>query len=274
MARTGSERKVRLFERHVVPAVPSEAEGLLAAIADALRHDRFQLLYQPIASLQGSTEEQFQVLLRLRGDRGRLYTAAELVPPAEAAGMMGDIDRWVLSRCLVVLQERERLDRPVRLFVSQGPSSASDAARLPWLAGQMADRGLPPDRVVLEFRIDDVLAHLREAAAFCNAARAAGIKVGITGYDGSAAAQQMLQHVPIDYLKLSGRYVHGTPESRKELANVIAFAHQRGMRVIAPLVEDASTAAGLWSSGVDFIQGDFVQQATQDLDFDFSASAL
>jgi diguanylate cyclase (GGDEF)-like protein len=274
MARTGSDRKVQLFERRVVPAEPSAGEGLLAAIADALRHDRFQLLYQPIASLHGSTEEQFQVLLRLRGDRGRLYTAAELVPPAEGAGLMGDIDRWVLSRCLVVLQERERLDRPVRLFVSHSPSSASDAARLPWLARQMADRGLPPDRVVLEFRIDDVLAHLRESAAFCSAARVAGIKVGITGYEATAAAQQMLQHVPIDYLKLSGRYVQGTPESRKELAAVIVFAHQRDMRVIAPLVEDASTAAGLWSSGVDFIQGDFVQQATQDLDFDFSASAL
>ncbi len=274
IARTGSDRKVRLFERHVVPAEPSEGEGLLAAIADALRHDRFQLLYQPIASLHGSTEEQFQVLLRLRGDRGRLYTAAELVPLAEDAGLMGEIDRWVLSRCLVVLQERERLDRPVRLFVSQGPSSAGDGGRLPWLARQMADRRLPPDRVVLEFRVDDVLGHLRELAAFCSALRSAGVKIGITGYDGTPAMQQMLQHVPIDYLKLSGRYVHGTPESRKELAEVIAFAHGCGMRVIAPLVEDASTAAGLWSSGVDFIQGDFVQQATQDLDFDFSAAAL
>jgi EAL domain-containing protein (putative c-di-GMP-specific phosphodiesterase class I) len=46
------------------------------------------------------------------------------------------------------------------------------------------------------------------------------------------------------------------------------------MRVIAPLVEDARTAAGLWSTGVDFIQGDFVQQATQDLEFDFRASAM
>jgi diguanylate cyclase (GGDEF)-like protein len=274
LARTGSERKVRLFEQHVVPAEPSKGEGLLAAIADALRHDRFQLLYQPIASLHGSTEEQFKVLLRLRGDRGRLYTAAELVPLAERAGLIGEIDRWVLSRCLVVLQERERLDRPVRLFVSQSPSSTGDAGRVPWLARQLAERRLPADRVVLEFRVDDVLSHLRESAAFGTAARAAGIKVGITGYDGTPAMQRMLQHVPVDYLKLSGRYVLGTPESRKALDEVIGFAHQRGMLVIAPLVENASTAAGLWSTGVDFIQGDFVQQATQDLDFDFSAAAL
>ena len=275
LARTAAERKVRVAERGLAAAPPAgDGDALLAAIHDALRYDRFQLLFQPIAALHGSGEEQFQALLRLRGDRGRLYTAAEVVPLAEREGLIAQVDRWVVARCMVLLQERDRIDRPVRLFVSQSASAATDPQWLGALSRQLAERQIPADRLVLEFRAEDALQRVREVGALCAAARAAGLRIALSGYDGGAAMQQLLQHVPVDYLKLAGRLVAGTPDARRALEAVVAQAHAREMRVIAPLVEDARTAAGLWSTGVDFIQGDFVQQATQDLEFDFRASAM
>ncbi len=49
-------------------------------------------------------------------------------------------------------------------------------------------------------------------------------------------------------------------------------AHDSGLRVIAPLIEDAQTASLLWTTGVDYLQGDFIQQAGQDMSFDFHAA--
>ena len=46
------------------------------------------------------------------------------------------------------------------------------------------------------------------------------------------------------------------------------------MQVIAPRVEDARGAAALWTAGVDFIQGNFVQRAGRDLAFDFHAAVM
>jgi hypothetical protein len=37
-------------------------------------------------------------------------------------------------------------------------------------------------------------------------------------------------------------------------------------------VEDAATAVRLCAAGVDFLQGNFVQQAGQSLDYDFNAA--
>jgi EAL domain-containing protein (putative c-di-GMP-specific phosphodiesterase class I) len=174
----------------------------------------------------------------------------------------------------MVLQERQRIERPVRLFVSQSVATAGATQRLPWLLQQLQERQLAADSLVLEFRADEVLAQLRLAVALFAAARGAGVGIGLSAFEGTPAMQQMLQHLQVDYLKLSGRFVGAGPEARRDLQQIIAFAHARGMRLIAPLVEDAKTAAGLWTSGVDFIQGDFVQQATQDLEFDFRASAV
>jgi EAL domain-containing protein (putative c-di-GMP-specific phosphodiesterase class I) len=39
-------------------------------------------------------------------------------------------------------------------------------------------------------------------------------------------------------------------------------------------VEDAQSAATLWMSGIDFIQGNLVQQAERGMDFDFQQAVL
>jgi EAL domain-containing protein (putative c-di-GMP-specific phosphodiesterase class I) len=39
-------------------------------------------------------------------------------------------------------------------------------------------------------------------------------------------------------------------------------------------VEDAQAAATLWMSGIDYIQGNLVQQAARELEFDFQAAVL
>ena len=39
-------------------------------------------------------------------------------------------------------------------------------------------------------------------------------------------------------------------------------------------LEDAQAAATLWMSGIDFIQGNLVQQADRDMDFDFQQAVL
>ena len=62
-----------------------------------------------------------------------------------------------------------------------------------------------------------------------------------------------------------------TPQAMDAL---VAFAHERNLQVIAPRVEDARGAAALWSAGVDFIQGNFVQRAGRDLAYDFHASVM
>ena len=51
------------------------------------------------------------------------------------------------------------------------------------------------------------------------------------------------------------------PVMREELRQIVTAAHERGRKVIAPRIEDAQSASLLWTIGVDYIQGDFVQQA-------------
>ena len=61
---------------------------------------------------------------------------------------------------------------------------------------------------------------------------------------------------------------------RDDLRVIVERAHRRGLSVIAQRVEDAQSAATLWMSGIDYIQGNLVQLAERELEFDFQTAVL
>ncbi len=255
--------------------VAAGAEPLADLIRAALKAEDFQLLFQPMVALQSGDEEQFQALLRLRGDGGRMHTAAEILPVAEREGLAADIDRWVVSRCLLVMAERARQHRPVRLFASQSIEAARDPERAAWIGQMLETRRLPGAQLVLEFRLSEAFANVRDLTTFAQALRTHDIGISLAAFDANPSSLQLLQHLPVNYLKLSQRYSGSAlrdPALREELRQIVTRAHEGGKRVIAPLIEDAQTASLLWTTGVDYLQGDFIQQAGQDMSFDFHAA--
>ncbi len=260
-----------------VAARDPQALDLAELIRDALRYDSFQLVFQPIASLRGETEEQFQVLLRLTAPDGRMVLAADLIPAAERSGLMGEVDRWVLSRTLAILQERSRNLRRARLFVSQSAQAVQDSDRIHALQQMIEARRIEPELLAIDLRLVSVAHAVRPAAAFTSAVRGLGCRICLSGVEATTAHLQLAEQLSLDYIKVAATYGSGGGRDlgrRDDLQKLVNFAREGGLRVIAPLVEDASTAALLWSTGVDFMQGNFVQQATRTMDFDFSAGAL
>ena len=276
-ARTTPDKKVGLFQTAVTQTTEGEEGAVVELIRSALKHDQFQVLFQPIASLRGGGEEQFEVLLRLRGDGGKLYTGSTLMPIAARAGLTQAIDRWLLSRAAMVIADRARDDHTVRLFVTQSIDCVSDTQRASWLKQALETRRAQPAQLVLQIDTSEAVARVRPTASFAEQMQAVGVKLCLTQFEPTMANLQLLTHVAADFVKIAPRFTSPegqTPKVRAELRQTITHVRERGMRIVAPRVEDAQCAAALWSTGVDYIQGNFVQAASQDLDFDFAAAAL
>lgn len=277
IARKNPESRVAMFQTTVTKTASGEDDEVAELLREAIRQDQLQLLFQPIASLRGAGEEQFQAFARLRADGGRMYSASVIVPLAERAGLIHGFDRWTLTRCLMVIADRMRENHPIRLFANQSIDCINDPQRPSWLKSQVEARQVNPANLVIELRTPDAAARVRQLTSFAEAMRTIGVKLCLNGFESTMSNFQLLQHVPADYIKLASKYTSPegqTPAIRAELRQTITHVRERGIRIIAPQVEDAQCAAALWSTGVDYIQGDFVQQATQSLDFDFAAAAM
>ncbi len=271
-----SERGIRT---HAPPARAdaARAERLANRIRQAIEGDDFELLYQPIVALQGGEESQFQTLLRLREDNGDLLPAAQFMPVAESHDLMADIDRWVLGRALQVIESRRREGAPVRLFVNQSIAGAIGATdHADWLIAQLRARGIDGSALVLELALDETELHLDAVQSFCRRLVPHGIGFCLSRFESGDTAELVLERLPAAYIKLGQRHVAANPDaaSRDELHRLAERAHRQGVQVIAPRVEDAQAAATLWMSGIDFIQGNLVQQAARELSFDFQAAVL
>ena len=264
--------RVALYQPEVIVA-KSEAALLEESIRRALKEDGFQLMFQPIVALQDTGEEQYEVLLRLRsGDRS--YSGAQLIEGANEHGLTQEIDRWILSRCMATLDERRRQGRGgLRLFVNQSGASLKDTQRIAWLRQSLETRRLDASTLCLEFRLSDIMRELKLAVPFFQAARALGLKITLGGFESNLTALQILSYLPVDNIKLADKYLDASGSLREELKSLIAAAHDGRRRVIAARVENAQSASALFSLGVDFIQGNFVQQPGAELGFDFQSNA-
>ena len=269
------ERGIRRYE----PPKSSEAAreaALLARIGEAVSQSHLELLYQPVVAVAGSEESQFQVLLRMRDAQGRLLSAAEIIPMAERSDFILEIDRWVLMQALALIRDRRAEGRNLRLFVTQSPLTLADAGQAAWLKTELEAHDVTGTSLVIELRLEDAAVHAATVRQFCDAMVSEGVQFCLSQYEAGGDAEALLEQLPLGFVKLARKYTSGTLSSslRDELKTLIDRAHRRGLEVIGHGVEDAQSAATLWMSGIDFIQGNLVQQANNDLDFDFNQAVL
>jgi EAL domain-containing protein (putative c-di-GMP-specific phosphodiesterase class I)/CheY-like chemotaxis protein len=257
-------------------AVREREQALAVRLREAIEQGRLELQFQPIVAVAGGEEAQFQVLLRMRDADGRLLSAGEIVPMAEAAGLMHEIDRWVLARALDLLAGRREEGRGLRLFVSQSPQTLSRDGHADWLRSAMEQRELPGNALVVDVRLADALVHAVALEQFCSALVPVGVQVCLSQFEHDAEADALMNRLALGYVRLSGRYASAQLDNsgRDQMRMAIDRAHRRGLMVIGQQIEDAQAAAALWMSGIDFIQGNLVQQAGDGLDFDFDSAVL
>lgn len=270
-----NDRGVKRYE----PPKASEMEqesALVEMLREAIAHNGFELIYQPIVAVQGGHDAQYQTLLRLRDANGRVHMAGELVPLAERAKLIVEIDRWVLTRALSVLQQQRESGRSLRLFVPQSTTTLAAPDQVGWLKSELAAHEVPGSALVLETRLEDAIVYAPVLHSFARAMLDDGVQLCLGQFENTAEANRVLEQFPLGFIKLAHKYVSGTVTQtmRDDLRVMIDRAHQLNLQVIGHRVEDAKAAATLWMSGIDYIQGNLVQGAAGGLDFDFNAAVL
>jgi EAL domain-containing protein (putative c-di-GMP-specific phosphodiesterase class I) len=269
------ERGVRRYE----PPKSSEANreaALLAQVGGAIAQHTLELLYQPVVAVAGSDDSQFQVLLRMRDSSGKMHSAAEVIPAAERGDFIVNIDRWVLMQAMALIRDRRAEGRPLRLFVTQSPLTLADSGQSDWLKAELAAHDVPGTSLVIELRLEDAAVHAATVRQFCDAMVVDGTQFCLSQFESATDADALLELLPLGFVKLARKYTASsmTQAVRDDLKMLIDRAHRRGLEVIGHGVEDAQAAATLWMSGIDFIQGNLVQQADRELDFDFNQAVL
>lgn len=242
----------------------------------ALLDGQIELAYQPIVAVAGGDTAQYQVLLRLRKSDGTLLSAGQVIPAAEAAGRIADLDQQVLDHALGMLHLYQHATPPMRLFVSQSLRTLARDSFAEWLLKALRERQIPGNRLIVDVRLDDALVHAATLQQFCRKLMPAGVQFCLSRFEPGDEANALLTQLPLSYVRMAGRFARsaGDQKLRDELRLAIDSARQAGLQIIGQQIEDPQAAAAMWMSGVDFIQGNVVQSVGTELDFDFQNAVL
>jgi len=274
-AARGHVHGIAAWERPV-PVEDQALAALAEELRDALATGGLQTAFQPIVAVAGGNEAQFQVLLRMRDSQGIEHAAGQVLAAAARIGATIDVDRRVMEIAIGALRRQKLENRALRLFVTQAPTTLAHQGHAQWLLQSLAEAGVDGGSLVVDVRQEDALVHALSLQEFCREMVAGGVQLCLSQYSYGPEANALLGQLPLGYVRLAARYssqLH-EPAVRDEMRSAIDHAHRLGLQVIGQQVEDAQSAATLWMTGVDFIQGNLVQRPAGELEFDFHNSVL
>ncbi len=262
-AQTEGGNRVNIFDASAKDKANEEKNRhWLALVKDALANNGFLLFYQPIISLHGAEGEFYEILLRMHGPKGEIAPNF-FMPIAEQHGLMPSIDRWVISNAIKSLAEREKAGHKTTFFVKLTPQSLDDQTLLPWIAQQLKNSRLRGDALVFEMPESKVVTSLKPARAFVNGLKQIHCGFALEQFGSGLNSFQLLKHVDANYLKIDRSFMAELPknkENQDKIKEVCEQAHHAGKLTVAEFVEDAASMSILFSCGVNFVQGNFLQE--------------
>ena len=265
--------RIELFD----PAARDRAEEerihqWVARIQHALKAGDFMLHFQPIISLQGEEGECYEALLRMKVGNGDLVPPLTFLPIAEEHGLMDDIDRWVIGRAIAVLAARQKSGRDTTLFVKITAYSLQTEGLAEWIGGQLEANGVEGRRLVLEIPEAKVFTNLKVAKDFQAAIARFGCALCLEQFGSGLNSFQLLKHVDASYLKVDRAFMEDlgkNAENQKKIRDIADQAKATGKRTIAEFVQDAASMTVLFTSSVDYVEGNFLAPASPDMSYEF-----
>jgi diguanylate cyclase (GGDEF)-like protein/PAS domain S-box-containing protein len=240
-------------------------------IRATIDEERFYLAYQPIVSLKGDTQQRYEVLLRIVDSAGQVMLPGQFLSIADKNGLSHEIDHWIIDTAFNQLGQLRAEDKDISFYIKLSGGTLSDTGLPEWISDKLVENNLSSESVVFEISEQTAINDLTSAINFTKEIHKLPCKVALEHF-GQSEQSQLLQHLPVDILKINGALIGGlgnNKDHQEKVKEICKMARESDMQCIAECVDDAGSLAHLWQVGLDFIQGNFVQEPSKTIDYDF-----
>ena len=248
-------------------AAVAASQDITQILRDRLANDEIRLFYQPMLDLVDPGTEAWEIQPRLPTATGELLPLQDLRKEIERAGLADQVDTWLLGRALDILKQRRNDGHKTRLFIPQSAISLHNPDYPEWVSEELRDRRMVGTGLVLQFRLSALSHDLKAAKQAIGQLHAMDIRVCLSHFAEKSAAFKVLRYVRGNFIRIAPRLLKADKET---ITTVINEAHRANARVVVSNIDDPRAIDLHWSSGADLLQGDFIQQAMETMEYDFT----
>jgi PAS domain S-box-containing protein len=218
---------------------------------DALDDGKLKLYSQPIIPLAGDKPSE-ELLIRMVGREGEIIRPAVFLPAAEKYGLIGDIDKWVVTQAARLAGD----GRCVHANLSA--LSISNLHLLAHIERALSAASAHPSNLVFEITETALVEDLDAGAAFARGLCDIGCELALDDFGTGYSGFSILKKLPIKYLKIDLEFVLdlvSNPSNQHVVKAIVSLAEGFGQKTVGEGVEDGATLALLSDYGVDYAQG-------------------
>ena len=240
--------------------------GWMNRLRTAIDEDGFELRFQPINDIESGETTHHEVLIRLRGDDGKLIQPDAFLPSAVRFGLMTEIDFWMIRHASQAYAEHSATRGDLRLSINLSANAFENDDLTEFVEKIFSENNVKPENIILE--ITESLAVRRPAHVERQIAvlRDYGCQFALDDFGTGYSSFSYLQKLKFDYIKIDGSFVQDlmkNPVDQKMIKLIAEIGKEAGMRTIAEYVQNARSLERLGELGVDMAQGYFVGRPTR-----------
>jgi diguanylate cyclase (GGDEF)-like protein/PAS domain S-box-containing protein len=227
-------------------------------IRTALEEDRFTLHAQPVVEAVSGEITQLELLVRMHGPDGELIMPGSFLPIAERFGLIGEIDRWVVTEAIRVLAKQSRNGRHPKVEINLSGHSLGDPGLAALIDSELRSADVDPTQLVFEVTETAAIGNIEAAQHFAEHLAELGCRFALDDFGAGFGSFYYLKHLPFDFIKIDGEFVRNVTKDNTDrlvVTAVVELARGLGKRTIAEFVADEATVTALGDLGVDYLQG-------------------
>lgn len=225
-------------------------------LQQALEHNRFCLLVQPITGIRG--DNFHEVLLRMVGDDGERILPERFLPVAQEFGLSARIDMWVLENTLRFMNQHREVLPGIRLSINLSSASVCSSQFPDVVELALKQNNIQGWQLIFEISEHSSLTYPVQAQHTLESLQLLGCRIAIDEFGTGYGSYTKLKEVKADLLKVDGSFIRNLLNSSLDYQIVESICHLarvKKMQVVAEHIENEETRSAVVALGVDYLQG-------------------
>lgn len=243
-------------------------------IKQALANKQVFPLYQPIVSIGGGSGAFYATMIELKNEKGHALQQDQFMLSAERTGIAKTIDRWIIMNAIKQIAAQDNTKNDIKLMIHLSQDSLLDASLVRWIAECLNTARISGDSLVFMINETDAVNQLKASKMLFKGLKQLHCLFALDEFGMGLNPFQLIKHIKADILRVNSGYMENlstNQDNQDSIRELTDMASSLDIKVIAPIVNDASILSVLWGLGADYVQGDFLQPVGSELNYDFSS---